>query len=1282
MRTTFVVIAFLCFAASLFGQGSASCLDVTVDTFNSTCPEICDGRAELSVSGGTGNYYYFWSTGDSGDNMDQLDGLCPGIYNVAIVDLGEVDRRNPDFNNIGEFLNSLTREDFDCLVSEQSFTIGVENADCNSVLSKCPTTTSEACDCPLEVYVESSSASCPSAKDGQIELNIRGGSGYYNVTWSNQSQTSYQQVYGGTVYTARITDSDGRLMIVDVPVGIRSNDCTEGVVTVGVNSRTPFVLLSELARDNALLSDLIDALYEELANDVGVTVGVDPDLVGCDMQLSMILSASTKTINSGTADASYNIFMYNGKDNSFYNFIIDGQPKGDHPRDNAVDNGYHSVLAENGMCTVGFGFTFFPTCLSQVDGCETPLVVDVLTENSSCSEICNGNAQAVVSGGSGNYYYYWSTGDSGDNMDKLDALCSGEYSVIVVDLDRVENFVGFDPNNPTQFFNYLAGAFNSPNDCFFKSVQFTIDTDNSDCSQLPSNCPLLPSGGCECPLKVYVESLSASCPSTKDGQVGINVEGGSGFYNITWSNQSKSKYQQVYGGTTYTAIVEDSDGRRMVVDVPVGVRSVNCIEGETITAGINTPVVLLTDISRQNATLSDLTVSLTRIIYPILGLIEENYAANSDLVGCNLSSSLEYYSPTSATSVDGYYKMSLYEGNSNSFYNLTIDGDQKTQNSPSNTMVSNGYHSVLAENGACSVVFGFTFSPTCLAQVNNCNIEFTVNELDRPGCTGSLRPCNGSVLIDIDESNTVGPYLVEWEDENGVSQNQNSDDPQIIIENICVNHTYSFTVTSDAGCRGVNGILLNEEVAEEICCPVKQVSIDEDALYCSGDVIYVYASGGEQYFWTGAGIAASERQNQSVKIVVPNQSTVYSVKIINTKCRDVLEQEKEIIFTINVHDIPEIEIDPVSSTYCLLPNDELTLESNYINKPSYMQYNTRWDYVNFSLTGSGDYISPPTSNIATLYFDRINPSSSVDRSLTVYPVVNYANCEGQSIINCDLVCELKVPKLTYTLLKDSPDIVIPNEIDVCSYQSFSIFNIRPANVINLNSYIDDKDNKIDEICWRLSQSSSDPCLSNASSYLVTQNQTISVYIRTIDGCEINRDIAINYIELDELEYEIIGSNCKDGYITVQFPFGNDYQWTPKDGLSCSNCRRARIYLDQGVDNYRVDISSRSISCNGSINVDVAAFRETLNKSLDGLDYVSEKQDNLSCGYLFTANISDADRYIWNFGDGMTVETTNPSIEHTFFNPGAYTVLLTCQKDCAENAVEKPIAVEISTCSCN
>ncbi len=63
--------------------------DITVDTYDISCFGICDGAADIDISGGTPPYTFDWTTFPDGLGIgatDSISGLCPGEYQIIVTD--------------------------------------------------------------------------------------------------------------------------------------------------------------------------------------------------------------------------------------------------------------------------------------------------------------------------------------------------------------------------------------------------------------------------------------------------------------------------------------------------------------------------------------------------------------------------------------------------------------------------------------------------------------------------------------------------------------------------------------------------------------------------------------------------------------------------------------------------------------------------------------------------------------------------------------------------------------------------------------------------------------------------------------------------------------------------------------------------------------------------------------------------------------------------------------------------------------------------------------------
>ncbi len=149
-----------------------------------SCYEDCDGSATITGVGGTGSYSYAWSANAGGGTGNSVSGLCAGDYYYTITD------------NV----NSSTYTD----------TVTIQDPDSISI--------------SVALTKES-----PLGNDGEIDLNVSGGTPPYNYSWTGTTQgTQDVNSLAGGNYTVTVTDANNctkdTTIILGTRVGI--NDIT------------------------------------------------------------------------------------------------------------------------------------------------------------------------------------------------------------------------------------------------------------------------------------------------------------------------------------------------------------------------------------------------------------------------------------------------------------------------------------------------------------------------------------------------------------------------------------------------------------------------------------------------------------------------------------------------------------------------------------------------------------------------------------------------------------------------------------------------------------------------------------------------------------------------------------------------------------------------------------------------------------------------------------------------------------------------------------------------
>lgn len=132
-----------------------------------SCYGLCDGRANISVSGGTGSFSYTWQGTNNTNNIEE--NLCVGYHRVQIVDG-----------------NGCIKMDSVQINQPDSLILGIDNA-------------------------QTFSPSCAEDTNGQIATTVSGGnSGDFQYAWTNQVSTVYKagNLKPG-IYTITVTDNKG-----------------------------------------------------------------------------------------------------------------------------------------------------------------------------------------------------------------------------------------------------------------------------------------------------------------------------------------------------------------------------------------------------------------------------------------------------------------------------------------------------------------------------------------------------------------------------------------------------------------------------------------------------------------------------------------------------------------------------------------------------------------------------------------------------------------------------------------------------------------------------------------------------------------------------------------------------------------------------------------------------------------------------------------------------------------------------------------------------------------
>ncbi|MBI3519842.1 MAG: gliding motility-associated C-terminal domain-containing protein [Bacteroidetes bacterium] len=367
-------------------------ITLTVNQTNVTCNGLCNGIASANASGGTGAISYKWQPG--GATTSSINGLCPGDYTVTATDA----------NNCSQ---------------TQIVTITQANSLTASFTFTNPTT-------------------CTSS-NGAINATISGGTPTYTLSWlpGGSSANPLTNLSAGT-YSLNVIDAAGCnqtiITTLNNPTGptvtVTSNSiscfgsCT-GSATLTISGSGPFNVNwpAPVSSTNTVVTGLCAGLFIPVVTDVNNCITNQTVNIAQPTQLTSSGLVTNATCNSACT-ASINLSPSGGIPSYSYTW----SPSGGSGQDpvNLCAGSYSVDIADANGCLITNTFV-----VTQ----PATLTLNFNKKDVLCNGNCTGGVRAIVGGGTGPYTYTWTPFGSfaGANIDTLVNLCSGDYTVTVMD---------------------------------------------------------------------------------------------------------------------------------------------------------------------------------------------------------------------------------------------------------------------------------------------------------------------------------------------------------------------------------------------------------------------------------------------------------------------------------------------------------------------------------------------------------------------------------------------------------------------------------------------------------------------------------------------------------------------------------------------------------------------------------------------------------------------------------------------------------------------------------
>jgi len=512
-------------------------LSLSITGSDVTCYGAQDGSADLTVTGGTPPYDYFWSNFEFTQDIANLDG---GNYTVVVTDsfgcqaTDTVSISEPDSITIdanvqppgcnGQVNGNITLDvtggtspytyawstgaSGDSLGGVGAGNYSVTVTDANGCVDSLDMTVGQPV--KLSVTGQVTDVSCSGAADGSIDVNVSGGSTPYTFNWSHSSVNT-EDVFGlsGGSYSVTVTDvnncSQTRTFVVNEPSPVTVSGTTEPVTCNGANDgkvlitvnggTTPYSYFWSTGSTNKNIVNVTAGSYSVTVTDDKNCSTVYTDTVTEPAPITVTDSVVDAGCN-GSSDGAIYITVTGGVSDYSYQWS-----NGDTSQDltNVTAGSYTVTVTDTNNCSV-----IHVNSISE----PAPINVGSSDTNVTCYGAADGSIDLSVSGGVGGYSYSWNHGPSTQDVSNLPA---DNYNVTV--------------------------------------------TDSNGCSKTYSTTITQPDS-----LALNATTSTAGCVGDSNGVVDLNVLGGTTPYSYAWSNGETSEDLNNVPSGTYTVTVTDDQG--------------------------------------------------------------------------------------------------------------------------------------------------------------------------------------------------------------------------------------------------------------------------------------------------------------------------------------------------------------------------------------------------------------------------------------------------------------------------------------------------------------------------------------------------------------------------------------------------------------------------------------------------------------------------------------------------------------------------------------------------
>jgi len=735
-----------CQASETFAVNNSGSMSLTYTTTPTSCFGGNDGTIDISPAGGTLPYTFAWNTGDT---TQDVTGLTAGNYTVSVTDsLGCIFSEVITINDAPELI-----------VGINSFS----NEECN-------------------------------ANNGVIDINVLGGNGSYNFSWSNGSIDEDISGLSSGTYTVTVTDGSGCTANVSQTLINDQSDCSafcylsvtsnsvmneqcgdgNGSIDIEIlNGSAPL----NISWSNGAITEDLDSLE---AGTYTVTVTDDNN---CSVTETFTVTNNTGSLsvggvllseeNCGSGDGSINVTVSGGV--TPYDF---SWSNGDTIEDiDSLSAGSYTLIVTDSLgCELSTSYT--------VGNNSGTLSATGLAIDENCT-LSNGSINQTTSGGNGDLNYLWSGGQTTQDISGLTAgtytcTISDEVGCYVTNTYTVNQGSGGITISSSIVTNEVCGNGQGAINIIPVGDSLIFSWSNGDTTEDISGlaagnytCTITDTAGCTYvsnPISVLNSSgsLLVGTPLVTDemctnglGAINMTVSYGTSPYSFLWSNGDTTEDVSGLSAGSYNVVVTDSVGCSETHSI-----TVSNSPGTLTVQSTLTNEVCGNDMGAINLTTSggsgsyNYQWSNNSITEDINGLSAGTYTVIvSDTANCELTETYVLNNDAQSLSIASASVSNELCGSGNGSISLTING-------------GNGPHSFAWSNGAVSQNVSGLSAGTYQVTITDddlCSVTGSYTISNDPGglsvsSISTAEVCGDTTgAIDITITNGTFPMIFNWD---------------------------------------------------------------------------------------------------------------------------------------------------------------------------------------------------------------------------------------------------------------------------------------------------------------------------------------------------------------------------------------------------------------------------------------------------------------------------------------------------------------------------------------